>query len=162
MAPVRMALVGLGMVAETHVRALRDLSDRVEIAYAFSPTTSRRQAFAETHGIPACGALETILEDATVDAVVILTPANTHGDIAARCAQAGKHVLLEKPVEITTERATRLVETCERAGIVLGVVLQNRFRPASERLAVLLAEGRLGAIVGHRDERHHVATAELL
>ena len=79
---------------------------------------------------------------------MILTPPNTHGELVARAAAAGKHVLLEKPLEVSTDRAEALVAAADAAGVTLAVVLQHRFRPAAERLAALLAEGALGRIVG--------------
>ena len=144
----RVALVGLGMVVGAHVRSLNDLADRVEIAYAYSPTAARREAFAAQFLVPTCDRLETILDDPSIDAVIVLTPPNTHLDIVGRCAAAGKHVLLEKPLEITTERATQMVAACEAAGVTLGIVLQHRFRPAAEALARMLAAGDLGEIAG--------------
>ena len=145
---LRIGLVGLGMAVTPHARALLDLRDEVEVAAAFSPTEARRSAFAERFPFPLADRLETILDDPTVDAVMVLTPPNTHGELVARAAAAGKHVLLEKPLEVSTARAEALVAACREAGVVLAVVLQHRFRPASERLAALLAEGALGAIAG--------------
>ena len=147
-AKTRIAVVGLGMAVTPHAKGLVDLADRVEVAYAFSPSEKRRRSFQEKFPFPVCDRLETILDDRTVEAVLVLTPANTHGDIAARCAAAGKHVLLEKPLETTTDRASSLVRACREAGVTLGVVLQHRFRPAGMRLAELLANGELGAVVG--------------
>ena len=144
----RIALVGLGMAVTPHAKGLVDLADKVEVAYAYSPSEARRKAIGERFGFPLCDRLETILEDKTVDAALILTPANTHLDIARRCAEAGKHVLLEKPIEITTARAEELVAACRKAGVTLGIVLQHRFRPAGMRLAEMLRAGELGAIVG--------------
>ena len=144
----RIALVGLGMAVTPHAKGLVDLADKVEVAYAYSPSEARRKAFGERFGFPLCDRLETILEDKTVDAALVLTPANTHLDIARRCAEAGKHVLLEKPIEITTARAEELVAACRKAGVTLGIVLQHRFRPAGMRLAEMLRAGELGAIVG--------------
>ena len=142
------ALVGLGMAVTPHAKGLIDLSDKVRVAHAFSPGAARRHAFGQKFPFPLCDRLETILEDPDVAAVAILSPANTHLEIARRAAQAGKHVLLEKPIEITTARAVELVETCRRAGVALGIVLQHRFRPAAMRLAGLLREGVLGELVG--------------
>lgn len=78
----------------------------------------------------------------------MFTPANTHRDIGLACARAGKHVLMEKPLDITTARAVELVEGCHSAGVTLGVVLQHRFRPAGQRAAALLASGEMGRVVG--------------
>lgn len=148
MKKLRLALVGLGMAVTPHAKGLLDLSAQVEVAHAFSPSAARRAAFAARYPFALCERLETILEDRSVDAVLVLSPANTHLDIARRCAAAGKHVLLEKPLETTTERADALVAACQAAGVTLGIVLQHRFRPAGVRLAELIAAGELGALVG--------------
>ncbi|BCH28399.1 oxidoreductase [Mesorhizobium sp. L-8-10] len=144
----RIGIVGLGMAVSPHARGVMDLSDRVEVAHAFSPSVARRQAFGERFPFPLCDKLETILDDPGVDAVLVLTPPNTHLDIVRRCAVAGKHVLLEKPVEISTARAEELVGLCRDAGVTLGIVLQHRFRPSAMELAGILSSGELGAIVG--------------
>ena len=140
----RVALVGLGMAATPHAKSLQDLADRVEVAYAYSPSEERRREFATRFPFRQCERLETILEDRSVDAVLILTPPNTHLDLASQFADAGKHILLEKPLEISTVRAEELVRRC--SGITLAVVLQHRFRPAAEKLREQLSS--LGAIVG--------------
>jgi UDP-N-acetyl-2-amino-2-deoxyglucuronate dehydrogenase len=116
--------------------------------HAYSPSAARRAAFSVRFPFPLCDRLETVLDDRSVNAVLVLTPANTHLDIARRCAAAGKHVLLEKPLDITTARAEELVAVCRVAGVTLGIVLQHRFRPAGMRLAEMIAAGELGAIVG--------------
>lgn len=148
MSKLRIGIVGLGMAVTPHAKGLVDLADRVEVVHAFSPSAARRAAFAARFPFPLCERLETILDDRTVDAVLVLTPANTHLEIAQRCAEAGKHILLEKPIEITTARAATLVSTCRDAGVTLGIVLQHRFRPAGAKLAELIAAGELGELVG--------------
>ena len=144
----RIAIVGLGMAVVPHAKSLHDLSDQVEVAYAFSPSTARRAKFAEKFPFPQCDRLETIFEDGSVQAVAVLTPPNTHLEIVRRCAVAGKHVLLEKPLEITMARCEELVADCRGGGITLGVVLQHRHKPAVERLAGALRAGELGMLVG--------------
>ena len=139
----KVGIVGLGMAVTPHAKSLLDLKDRVEVAYAFSPSRERRAKFAERFPFPQCDRLETLLEDRSVGAALVLTPPNTHLDIAARCAAAGKHVLLEKPLEISTPRAEQLVQSCSK--VKLGVVFQHRFRPAAEKLRELLP--RLGTLV---------------
>jgi UDP-N-acetyl-2-amino-2-deoxyglucuronate dehydrogenase len=139
----RVALVGLGMAVTPHAKSLLDLRHRVQVAYAYSPSQERRRSFAERFPFPQCNQLDTILQDRTVDAVLLLTPPNTHLELVSRCTAAGKHVLLEKPLEISTARAEKLVKACRN--MKLGVVLQHRFRPAAEKLRERLQD--LGQIV---------------
>jgi UDP-N-acetyl-2-amino-2-deoxyglucuronate dehydrogenase len=142
----RIAVIGLGMAVTPHARSLLDLRDRVEVAYAFSRSEARRRAFAERFDFPTTGELDRIVGDVSVDAVMILTPPNTHLELVERFAGAGKQILLEKPLERSTERALRLVEAAEAAGVKLGVVFQHRFREASEHLRKLLEQGALGEL----------------
>jgi UDP-N-acetyl-2-amino-2-deoxyglucuronate dehydrogenase len=138
---MRVAIVGLGMAVTPHAKSLLDL--KVDVAYAYSPSPERRAKFKSQYPFLQCDRLETILQDKSVNAVLVLTPPNTHLELVEKIAAAGKHVLLEKPLEISTERAERLVQACSK--VTLGVVLQHRFRPATEKLRENL--GRLGRIV---------------
>ena len=140
---IRVGIVGLGMAVTPHAKSLLDVKDRVQVAYAFSPSAERRRKFAERFPFPQCDRLETILDDTAVDAVLVLTPPNTHLDIVERCAAAGKHVLLEKPLEVSTAKAEQLVN--KTSLVKLGVVLQHRFRPAAEKLRQQLNDlGKIG------------------
>jgi predicted dehydrogenase len=143
----RIGIIGLGMAAEPHARALRALGDRVEVAAAYSPTPARRTAFAERHGVPVADSAEAILADPTIDVVLILTPPNTHLELAQAAADFGKNIILEKPLDISLERAETIVTTCRQRGIALGIVFQNRYRPASRTLLDLVRDGRLGRLI---------------
>jgi predicted dehydrogenase len=140
---IRVGVIGLGMAVTPHAKSLLDLKHRVQVAYAYSPSAERRKKFAERFAFPQCDRLETIIEDRSVDAVLVLTPPNTHLEIVERCAAAGKQVLLEKPLEVSTAKAEALVK--KSSNINLGVVLQHRFRPAAEKLRQRLQD--LGQIV---------------
>jgi UDP-N-acetyl-2-amino-2-deoxyglucuronate dehydrogenase len=155
MARPRLGIIGLGMAAAPHARSLLDLKDRVDVAAAFSPTASRRSEFAQKYGLPVCDDAEAIFADASIDAVLLLTPPNTHLDLVRRAAAAGKHILLEKPLDITLERSEELVAVAEAAGVKLGMVLQHRFRPISLALAQAIADGRLGDIVSASARLHN-------
>ena len=147
MAKHRIALIGLGMAVTPHAQSLVDLKDRVEVVHAFSPSEARRMAFAEKFPFPLADDLDAVLADTSIDCVEILTPPNTHLDLVRKCAAAGKHILLEKPLEVSTVRAVELVETARKAGVTLGVMLQHRFRPAALKLREMMREGALGKIV---------------
>ena len=147
MAKPRVAIVGLGMAVTPHAQSYLDLRDRVEVAYAFSPSEERRRAFAEKFPFPLADSLEQILADDSVTVVTVLTPPNTHLALVRRCTEAGKHILLEKPLEISAARCSELVNLCDKSNVILGVVLQHRFRPAAQRLRELLRAGAAGEIV---------------
>ena len=143
---MRCAIIGLGMAAAPHAKSLADLRDRVEVAAAYSPTAARRDAFAARFGLPVTADVDGIIDDPSIDYAVLLTPPNARIDLVRRLAAAGKHILMEKPVERTTVAAEEVVATAERAGVTLGIVLQHRFRAVAERLADRLASGALGTI----------------
>ena len=144
---VGIGIIGLGMASAPHAKSLLDLKSRTEVVAAFSPNSERREAFAAAYGFPVRDNAEAIFDDPAVEALLLLTPPNTHLDLVRRAASAGKHILLEKPLEISLERAEELVTVAEKAGIELGIVLQHRFRPISIALSGLIREGRLGGIV---------------
>jgi UDP-N-acetyl-2-amino-2-deoxyglucuronate dehydrogenase len=142
----RIGIIGLGAAVTKHALALRDLSDRAEVAACWSPTAFRRAAFAERHGLPVTDSLDAIFGDASISLVFILSPPWSHLELVERCASTGRHVLLEKPVEATLSRSEQVVATCAQAGVRLGIVFQNRFRSPHLRLRELLAEGALGQL----------------
>src|SRR5262249_34921160 len=129
-----------------HAQSLRELTERVEVASAFSPTAARRDGFARRFGFPVTDDLDSLVVDPSISAALILTPPRTHLPLVERFAAAGNHILLEKPREADTGRAEAVVAACERAGVTLGVVLQHRFRPAARALAACVASGDLGTI----------------
>lgn len=147
MTKLKVAMIGLGMAAGHHARSLLDLSERIECVAAYSPTAARREAFAAQYPIPTSGDLDAIFDDAAIEAVLILTPPNTHLELAQRAAAARKHILLEKPLDITLERSETIVRIAKQAGVLFGVVLQNRFRAAVLALDEIVKTGRLGSLV---------------
>jgi predicted dehydrogenase len=135
------------MAVKPHALALCELCEEVEVIGGYSPTPARRSEFTSTYGLPAVDSLDRLLGDPRVDAVLVLTPPRTHAELAVRAAQAGKHVLLEKPIDVALEPARAVVDAVERAGRKLGVVFQYRFRPGTVTLRKLLREGALGALL---------------
>lgn len=142
----RVALIGLGMAATPHAKALVDLAGRVDVAGVYARDPERRCAFAQRFGFPEAPDLAAILDDPSIQAVLLLTPPNARQDLVDRLTAAGKHILMEKPVERTTDAAERIVALCEARGVRLGIVLQHRFRAGSMHLRGLLDDGALGPV----------------
>ncbi|MSP00322.1 MAG: Gfo/Idh/MocA family oxidoreductase [Acetobacteraceae bacterium] len=143
---IGIAVIGLGAALAPHAKALIDLNDRVRVVHAVARNPETRRAAAEQFGFPATGDAAAAIADPRVDAVMILTPTNAHLELAEAAFAAGKHVLCEKPLDVTVERAERLVIAGRRSDRRLSVMLQLRFRAASQRLKSLLDVGALGEI----------------
>jgi len=146
---VGIGVIGLGLAAKPHALALRDLqaSMQVRVHGGYSPSAQRRTHFAATYGLPVVDSLDALLHDKAVQAVIILTPPNTHAELALQAAHAGKHVLLEKPMEVTYTGARALNEAVAATGKSLGIVFQFRFRPGALRLRELMARRALGDLI---------------
>ena len=145
---IGVAVVGLGMAHKPHIQSLRELGDRVRIVACHSPTAARRESFAKLHpDLPVVGDLDAVLADRNVDAVVLLTPPMAHRDLVLQCAAAKKHVLLEKPLDYTTERARQSIDAMQKADRRFAVMLQHRFRAASRKLISIVQGGELGALI---------------
>ena len=142
-----LGIIGLGPASEPHAKSLLELSDRVEVRLAASRGADKARAFHDRFGFPVTTDIDALLADPAIAAILVLTPPAAHLEIAARCFTAGKHVLVEKPLELTLARAERLVAAARQAGRALGVVLQHRFRPGALRLREILAQGALGDVV---------------
>jgi predicted dehydrogenase len=140
------AIIGLGNALEPHAKALADLSDRARVVWAVSRSPERRNAATAAWGYRTTEDAQAAIADPDVGAVLILTPANAHLPFAQAAFAAGKHVLCEKPLEATVARGEELIAAGRHANRRLGVMLQMRFRAASQRLKGLLDQSALGDI----------------
>ncbi|WP_226780405.1 Gfo/Idh/MocA family protein [Oceaniglobus trochenteri] len=146
---MKVALIGLGMVSGTYVDALSKTD--ITLAGVYSRSEESRQAFLAKHGLTArsYGSVAEIAAD-DVDFVIVTTPPNARAEIIGELAAAGKPILMEKPVERNLENATALVETCEAAGVPLGIMLQFRARPVLADLRRIQPDlGALGMVEVH-------------
>lgn len=139
-------IVGAGMAVKPHMLALQDLARRgiVDVRGVHTRDPAKRAAFVAESGFPSIDSFDAMLGDPALDAIILMTPANAREELVAAAANAGKHILMEKPVERTTEAASRIVACCEAAGVKLGIVFQHRFRVGSLAMKQLVADGSLG------------------
>ncbi|UFS74396.1 Gfo/Idh/MocA family oxidoreductase [Tardiphaga sp. 37S4] len=147
--PIGVGLIGLGMAVKPHILSLLELQaqGRITIVGGFAPSADRRSAFSQQWGVPVFDSQKDLLSRSDLDLVLILTPPGTHLATVQAAAAAGKHILVEKPVEISVARGEELAAVTEAAGVRCGVCLQHRFRPAALRLKAVLDQGDLGDIL---------------
>lgn len=146
---IGIGIVGLGLAVAPHMLAVQELeaAGSARFVGGFARDAERRTAFAAKWQAPVFDRLEALLAEPGLDLVIVLTPPGAHLHVAEAAAAAGKHLLVEKPLEITTARAEALVAMAARAGVTLGVVFQHRFRPGALRLAQAVADGELGTLL---------------
>ena len=145
-------LVGCGMVSSVYLDAFSHLQDRIRLRGVMASTPGSAQAFIDQQTEPFVSDLQiyentaAIAADDDVDFVILATPPNARLDICQRLAEAGKPVLMEKPVERTAQAARQLVDLFAEHDLPLGIVLQHRARASALQLANLLAEGKAGTL----------------
>jgi predicted dehydrogenase len=137
-------LVGSGNISETHARAVLEAED-VELAAHWGRNAAAAARLAERYGGRAFGTVEELLAHRPLDAVIIGTPSGVHAEHAIAAARHGLHVLVEKPLEVSTARIDEVLRECARAGVTLGVIFQDRTAPDLVWLKRLIDDGAMGA-----------------
>lgn len=145
--PLRFALVGCGAIAPTQAIALKEIPAHARLTHCADIDTDRAAAFAATHDLKIASWNE-LLASPDIDVITLCTPSGLHGPLAAEALRAGKHVIVEKPMEITLAACDALVEARRASGRKLGVISQHRFDPSSATVRALLDQGSLGRLIG--------------
>ncbi len=142
---VRWGVLGVANIAIRAVMPAIQHARGSRLVAIASRTTSRAQEAAQRLNIPrAYGSYETLLGDPDVQAVYIPLPNSMHREWTLRCAQAGKHVLCEKPLSLTAAECEEMVAACRRHGVVLMEAFMYRFHPRTARVAQMVTDGTIG------------------
>ncbi|MFH1616750.1 MAG: Gfo/Idh/MocA family oxidoreductase [Planctomycetota bacterium] len=139
------AIVGAGVIADFHASAIKNLKNADLIGFADS-LPEKAKMLAEKFSCKAYQSPEHLFEDDSVDVVTIATPSGAHLEPTIAAAKAGKHIICEKPLEITLSRIDAMIEAHEKAGTFLGCIFQNRFSDAIAPLRQAVTSGRFGTI----------------
>jgi UDP-N-acetyl-2-amino-2-deoxyglucuronate dehydrogenase len=146
--PLGFAIVGCGMIARFHVRALADVPGTKLAALVTRNPASAENLIAETGvpPVPVFTDLAAALKRPDVRVVIVTTPSGAHLEPAVSAAQAGRHVVVEKPLEITPERCDRIIDTCDRNKVKLCTIFPSRFHDANVALKAAVDAGRFGRL----------------
>jgi predicted dehydrogenase len=141
------AIVGCGMIARFHARALTEVPGARLVALV-SRNPANARGLAETLGLRCeiSTELGPVLARRDVDIVIVTTPSGAHLEPAVAAAEAGKHVVVEKPLEVTLERCDRIIETCDRKRVKLCTIFPSRFGDANRTLKAAVDAGRFGRL----------------
>ena len=142
------AIVGCGMIARFHVRALAEIPG-TRVAALVSRSGTSASALLQEMSLPPCPVFSTVEEALAapgVDAVIITTPSGAHAEPAIAAAKAGKHVVVEKPLEITGERCQQIIDACDRFNVKLCTIFPSRFGDANIALKKAIEAGKFGRL----------------
>ncbi len=141
----KVALVGCGRIARSHFETFAEL-DGMALSAVCDVVEERARLAGEQWGVPWFTSYDDMLAQSECDVVVIATPSGLHPAHGIKAAQAGKHVVCEKPMAISLSTADALVRACDEAGVHLFVVKQNRLNPAIQLVRRALDRGRFGRL----------------
>ncbi|MBL8266305.1 Gfo/Idh/MocA family protein [Steroidobacter sp.] len=150
MKTTRIGFIGTGAVAQVHAEAYRALAG-VELAACYDLDPARADAFARTHSAQGYSDLAAMLSSANLDIACVLTPARAHEAAVIACANAGVHVLCEKPLALSLDACDRMIRACEQAGVSLAYGASYRFLPAVVTAKQLIDAGEIGDILLMRE-----------
>lgn len=145
MQPLNFALIGAGNIAKIYVDAFAQIPE-ARVTVICNRTESTARQLVERTGADWTGDYRDAVARPDVDAVVIATPSGTHAEIAVAAAEAGKHLLVEKPIEITLPRVDAIVNAANKAGVVLACVFPLRFAAGVAKAKEAVEAGRLGRL----------------
>lgn len=142
---LRFGIIGPGSIAHLHGEAITQAG--AELVAVYGRDEKKSKEFAQQHGIQAFTDLDAFLSCNDIDVITIATASGTHLEIAAQAARQGKHILCEKPLEVTPQRADELIKVCAENNVWLGVFFQARFDECTQLAKEAIASGRLGKIL---------------
>ena len=162
---MNIGIIGSGMIARFHAEAIQAMSNGT-LAGIAGRSYEKTQALASDFSSKAYESIDALLADPEIDMVTIATVSGAHLDPCIAAAKAGKHIICEKPLEVTTERIDEITKVCKEEGVTLTAIFNRRFYPAIQELKNAVEESRFGritmveaAIKWYRDQAYYDSAA---
>ena len=140
----KFGVIGCGMISRFHARAIREIGAELVACYDQLPIAVER--YTQEFGCKGYNDLREFLADPEIEIVTICAPSGAHLEPAVAAAQAGKHVIVEKPLEVTTERCDAIIDACQKSGVTLSTIFPSRFHESSRQLKKAIEQGRFGKL----------------
>ncbi|HLX59012.1 MAG TPA: Gfo/Idh/MocA family oxidoreductase [Ktedonobacteraceae bacterium] len=144
--PLRFGLVGGGVIGAAHAEALAGLPDALLVAVS-DIETERAQKLTGIYGGTPYSDPGTMLKEERLDVVIVCTPSGNHGENAIQVMRSGRHVIVEKPMEIRRETLEEMLRVQRESGVKMAVISQHRFDAASQQVRQLVDDGAFGRLV---------------
>ena len=142
--PLGFGVIGLGSIAGHHMKSIAELNDCKLVAISSRNESKLQNTASQYDGVATFTDYHQLVKHPEVDVVCICTPSGSHLEPTLAAAGAGKHVITEKPLEITVERGMKMIQACEKAGVKLACIFQNRYSPDYQKLYTAVKQGVFG------------------
>ena len=146
MARIGYGIIGCGNIGPVHAAAMADVPSAKLVAVS-DVVERTATALADKYNADVYTDYRKMLERKDVQAVCLCVPSGLRMEIAVACAEAGKHILSEKPLDVSTKRIDRILAATDKAGVRLGCIFQSRFAEGSQRIKQAIEQGRFGTLV---------------
>ncbi|MBN2091098.1 Gfo/Idh/MocA family oxidoreductase [candidate division KSB1 bacterium] len=140
------AIIGTGNIGRVHALAIQAIPEATLITVYDQQVTNARK-IAQEFMVPPAASLNEIINNPAIDVVSICTPSGTHAELAIPLAQSGKHLFVEKPLDIKLERIDNMINAAKAAGVIITGILPSRFRDGIQKTYQAIQTGRLGKLV---------------
>lgn len=144
--PIGIGIIGTGSIVNNYVKCISELRD-TSLEALYTKSANRVKAVEEEFGVSVFSDLDEFMAQESIALVVVCNESGRHGEAIRAAARAGKHILCEKPLEVTTQKIDGAIAACERAGVKLGCVLQNRCSADYLLLKEAVRQGKLGKLL---------------
>jgi predicted dehydrogenase len=139
-------IIGTGDIASHHAKSIQEL-ESCRLVAVCSSTDARAIEASKKFGVPAYSNIDDFLLKEDLDVVSVCTHSGNHMEPILAAAMAGKHIITEKPLEVSLERANRIISVCRLQGVKLSVIFQNRFNLDYLQLKQIVQKGSLGKLI---------------
>ena len=144
--PYKVGIIGAGVIGDFHAEAINAMHG-AELVAAYARRDERAQAFAQAYSCAGYSDIEQFLAHKDMRVVTVASVSGAHLAHVEAAAKAGKHIICEKPLEVTTDRIDQMIGICEEAGVMLAGIFPRRFNPSTEIFKKAIENGRLGKVV---------------
>ena len=139
-------IIGGGMIAKHHAQAIQAMGSVAKLGAIYARNPEKAKQLGEEWGCKSYANLDDFLADDSIDVVTIATPSGAHLEPAIAAARAKKHIICEKPLEVTPERIQQMIEVANIENVLLSGIFNRRFNPAVEQLKQAVEKGRFGTL----------------
>ncbi|MCG3224510.1 MAG: Gfo/Idh/MocA family oxidoreductase, partial [Candidatus Heimdallarchaeota archaeon] len=146
MKKLNIAVIGVGSWGKNHARVFKEM-EKTNLIGTYDIQLEKAKELATMHRARAFSNLDELLSLEEIDAVSIASPTSTHGEIAIKAIEHGKHVLIEKPMTSTLEEAEKIIDIAKSSNVIVSVGFIERFNPIVSKSLTLIESGELGELV---------------